>query len=122
MISLLSFILDEFPNHEHEPTQSISKLIQSKISELVIQFSKIWNIDVEKNEEDYNILCNSFENAILKKLYNKIFSKSSEEKSADFLFECQIKKFSFIKPKHLEIDDSLLNKIYIDTAINSKFS
>ena len=84
-------------------------------------YSKTWNVDLEKEENEYNEICDWFENLITKKLYNRIFCVTKKEKINDYQFELQTEKFSFITPQNLEIEPLLINEVYIKTAINSNF-
>jgi hypothetical protein len=76
-------------------------------------------------------ICDAFEGIITKTLYNRyflpsliflyfrIFCSTRKEKEEDYLFEKLIKKYNFITPKHLDIDESILDWDYIEVAINS---
>lgn len=98
----------------------IARQIQDKITELIVQYAKVWKIDLNKDEKAYEEICNGFENIITKKIYNNIFCVTKEDKESDYNFEIQCDLFSFITPQHLEIEQKVLNDYYIKTAINSK--
>lgn len=114
------FLLEDFISIHSLPIASIARTVQDKITELLKLYAKTWRVDLEKEEEEYNCACDWFENVLTKKLYNRIFSVTKEDKENDYLFELQTQTFSFITPQHLEIDSSIINEIYISAAINSK--
>lgn len=119
---LSKFILEDYNNIQSQPITSIARIVQDKITELIKLYAKTYSVDMDKEEDEYNCACDWFENVITKKLYNRLFSVTKEDKENDYLFEIQTKTFSFITPQCLEIDGNLLNEIYISTAINSKIT
>lgn len=100
--------------------EELSKIIQNKITELIELYIKIFNINLEEDENGYEEICDGFESIITKKLFNYIFSTNKQDIINDYNIDLKIKQFSFIKPEHLEIKNEIINDIYIDTAINSK--
>ncbi len=89
------------------------------MTKLLIDFANIWKINIKNNHYHYIEICDGIESIITKGLYNKIFSSTRREKEDDYLFEKLVRKFSFITPKHLDIDETLIDKDYLDVAINS---
>lgn len=114
------FLLEDFTTIQSLPLTSIARTVQDKITDLLTLYAKTWKVDFAKEEDEYNSACDWFENVITKKLYNRIFSVTKEDKENDYLFEVQTETFSFITPQHLEIDSTILNEVYITAAINSK--
>ncbi len=57
---------------------------------------------------------------LFKLKFFRIFCSTRKEKEEDYNFEKLVKKFHFIQPKHLDIDDTLIDPVYIEVAINSK--
>ena len=50
-----------------------------------------------------------------------MFASTNIEKEEDYKFEQLIKQYSFISPYHLDIDESLIDDLYLNIAINSKY-
>jgi uncharacterized protein Veg len=117
--NLYSF-LNNFQKYNNNTQLELSKKIQDKITELIELYIKIFNINLEEDENGYEEICDGFENIITKKLFNYIFSINKEDIIKDYNLDLKIRDFSFIKPEHLEIKTEIINDIYIETAINSK--
>ena len=117
--NLYSF-LNNFQKYNNNTQLELSKKIQDKITELIELYIKIFNINLEEDENGYEEICDGFENIITKKLFNYIFSINKEDIIKDYNLDLKIRDFSFIKPEHLEIKNEIINDIYIETAINSK--
>ena len=117
--NLYSF-LNNFQKYNNNTQLEWSKKIQDKITELIELYIKIFNINLEEDENGYEEICDGFENIITKKLFNYIFSINKEDIIKDYNLDLKIRDFSFIKPEHLEIKTEIINDIYIETAINSK--
>ena len=117
--NLYSF-LNNFQKYNNNTQLELSKKIQDKITELIELYIKIFNINLEEDENGYEEICDGFENIITKKLFNYIFSINKEDIINDYNLDLKIRDFSFIKPEHLEIKNEIINDIYIETAINSK--
>ena len=117
--NLYSF-LNDFKKYNNNSQLELSKKIQDKITELIELYIKIFNINLEEDENGYEEICDGFENIITKKLFNYIFSINKEDIIKDYNLDLKIRDFSFIKPEHLEIKTEIINDIYIETAINSK--
>ena len=117
--NLYSF-LNDFKKYNNNSQLELSKKIQDKITELIELYIKIFNINLEEDENGYEEICDGFESIITKKLFNYIFSTNKQDIINDYNIDLKIKQFSFIKPEHLEIKNEIINDIYIDTAINSK--
>ena len=117
--NLYSF-LNNFQKYNNNTQLELSKKIQDKITELIELYIKIFNINLEEDENGYEEICDGFENIITKKLFNYIFSINKEDIINDYNLDLKIRDFSFIKPEHLEIKTEIINDIYIETAINSK--
>ena len=117
--NLYSF-LNDFKKYNNNSQLELSKKIQDKITELIELYIKIFNINLEEDENGYEEICDGFENIITKKLFNYIFSINKEDIINDYNLDLKIRDFSFIKPEHLEIKNEIINDIYIETAINSK--
>ena len=117
--NLYSF-LNNFQKYNNNTQLELSKKIQDKITELIELYIKIFNINLEEDENGYEEICDGFESIITKKLFNYIFSTNKQDIINDYNIDLKIKQFSFIKPEHLEIKNEIINDIYIDTAINSK--
>ena len=117
--NLYSF-LNDFKKCNNNSQLELSKKIQDKITELIELYIKIFNINLEEDENGYEEICDGFESIITKKLFNYIFSTNKQDIINDYNIDLKIKQFSFIKPEHLEIKNEIINDIYIDTAINSK--
>ena len=117
--NLYSFFND-FNKYNNNTQLELSKKIQDKITELIELYIKIFNINLEEDENGYEEICDGFENIITKKLFNYIFSINKEDIIKDYNLDLKIRDFSFIKPEHLEIKTEIINDIYIETAINSK--
>ena len=117
--NLYSF-LNDFKKYNNNSQLELSKKIQDKITELIELYIKIFNINLEEDENGYEEICDGFENIITKKLFNYIFSINKEDIIKDYNLDLKIRDFSFIKPEHLEIKNEIINDIYIETAINSK--
>jgi uncharacterized protein Veg len=117
--NLYSF-LNDFKKCNNNSQLELSKKIQDKITELIELYIKIFNINLEEDENGYEEICDGFENIITKKLFNYIFSINKEDIINDYNLDLKIRDFSFIKPEHLEIKNEIINDIYIETAINSK--
>ena len=116
----LSSFLNNFQKYNNNTQLELSKKIQDKITELIELYIKIFNINLEEDENGYEEICDGFENIITKKLFNYIFSINKEDIIKDYNLDLKIRDFSFIKPEHLEIKTEIINDIYIETAINSK--
>ena len=117
--NLYSF-LNNFQKYNNNTQLELSKKIQDKITELIELYIKIFNINLEEDENGYEEICDGFESIITKKLFNYIFSINKEDIIKDYNLDLKIRDFSFIKPEHLEIKTEIINDIYIETAINSK--
>jgi uncharacterized protein Veg len=117
--NLYSF-LNDFKKCNNNSQLELSKKIQDKITELIELYIKIFNINLEEDENGYEEICDGFESIITKKLFNYIFSINKEDIINDYNLDLKIRDFSFIKPEHLEIKNEIINDIYIETAINSK--
>ena len=117
--NLYSF-LNDFKKYNNNSQLELSKKIQDKITELIELYIKIFNINLEEDENGYEEICDGFESIITKKLFNYIFSINKEDIINDYNLDLKIRDFSFIKPEHLEIKNEIINDIYIETAINSK--
>ena len=117
--NLYSFFND-FNKYNNNTQLELSKKIQDKITELIELYIKIFNINLEEDENGYEEICDGFESIITKKLFNYIFSINKEDIIKDYNLDLKIRDFSFIKPEHLEIKTEIINDIYIETAINSK--
>lgn len=117
--NLYSF-LNDFKKCNNNSQLELSKKIQDKITELIELYIKIFNINLEEDENGYEEICDGFESIITKKLFNYIFSINKQDVINDYYLDLKIRDFSFIKPDHLEIKNEIINDIYIDTAINSK--
>ena len=117
--NLYSF-LNNFQKYNNNTQLELSTKIQDKITELIELYIKIFNINLEEDENGYEEICDGFESIITKKLFNYIFSTNKQDIINDYNIDLKIKQFSFIKPEHLEIKNEIINDIYIDTAINSK--
>ena len=117
--NLYSF-LNDFKKYNNNSQLELSKKIQDKITELIELYIKIFNINLEEDENGYEEICDGFESIITKKLFNYIFSINKEDIIKDYNLDLKIRDFSFIKPEHLEIKTEIINDIYIETAINSK--
>ena len=117
--NLYSF-LNDFKKYNNNSQLELSKKIQDKITELIELYIKIFNINLEEDENGYEEICDGFESIITKKLFNYIFSINKEDIINDYNLDLKIRDFSFIKPEHLEIKTEIINDIYIETAINSK--
>ena len=117
--NLYSF-LNNFQKYNNNTQLELSKKIQDKITELIELYIKIFNINLEEDENGYEEICDGFESIITKKLFNYIFSINKEDIINDYNLDLKIRDFSFIKPEHLEIKTEIINDIYIETAINSK--
>jgi hypothetical protein len=117
--NLYSF-LNNFQKYNNNTQLELSKKIQDKITELIELYIKIFNINLEEDENGYEEICDGFESIITKKLFNYIFSINKEDIINDYNLDLKIRDFSFIKPEHLEIKNEIINDIYIETAINSK--
>ena len=117
--NLYSFFND-FNKYNNNTQLELSTKIQDKITELIELYIKIFNINLEEDENGYEEICDGFESIITKKLFNYIFSINKEDIINDYNLDLKIRDFSFIKPEHLEIKNEIINDIYIETAINSK--
>ena len=117
--NLYSFFYD-FNKYNNNTQLELSTKIQDKITELIELYIKIFNINLEEDENGYEEICDGFESIITKKLFNYIFSINKEDIINDYNLDLKIRDFSFIKPEHLEIKNEIINDIYIETAINSK--
>jgi isoleucyl-tRNA synthetase len=96
-----------------------SELIQNFISELIEIYIEKFKIDLDK-ENAYKEICDGIESLITKNLYSEIFCTTKEEIINDFNVNKKIHLLSFITPENLEINQKLINEIYIEAAINSK--
>ena len=117
--NLYSFF-NNFNKYNNNTQLELSTKIQDKITELIELYIKIFNINLEEDENGYEEICDGFESIITKKLFNYIFSINKEDIINDYNLDLKIRDFSFIKPEHLEIKNEIINDIYIETAINSK--
>ena len=117
--NLYSFFYD-FNKYNNNTQLELSTKIQDKITELIELYIKIFNINLEEDENGYEEICDGFESIITKKLFNYIFSINKEDIINDYKLDLKIRDFSFIKPEHLEIKNEIINDLYIETAINSK--
>ena len=117
--NLYSF-LNDFKKYNNNSQLELSKKIQDKITELIELYIKIFNINLEEDENGYEEICDGFESIITKKLFNYIFSINKEDIINDYNLDLKIRDFSFIKPENLEIKNEIINDIYIETAKNSK--
>ena len=100
--NLYSFFND-FNKYNNNTQLELSTKIQDKITELIELYIKIFNINLEEDENGYEEICDGFESIITKKLFNYIFSINKEDIINDYNLDLKIRDFSFIKPEHLEI-------------------
>lgn len=49
----------------------MGKMVQDFITKLLIDFAKLWKIDLKRNEKHYDEICDGLESIITKSLYNK---------------------------------------------------
>lgn len=86
---------------------------------MILDFARLWRVNFNANTSIYGEICDGFETIITKSLYNKIFCSTFQEKEDDYQFEKLVKKFNFITPKHLDIDENAIDPLYIEVAVNS---
>ena len=120
ILKKIKFFIGEFNNNQIKFTlKEKSEKIQNFISEIIEIYIEKFNIDLDKND-NYKEICDGIESLITKNLYSEIFCTTKEEIINDFNLNKKIHLLSFIKPENLEINQKLINEIYINAAINSK--
>ena len=77
-----NYISKDFPKYLNTLNmEEIGQKNQEFTNKLILEFCKLWDIILTyETEEEYNIICDSFESILTKKIYNKIFSSTFEDK------------------------------------------
>ena len=121
ILKKIKFFIGEFNENQMKFTlKEKSDLIQNFISEIIEIYIEKFHIDLDKNNEKYKEICDGIESLITKNLYSEIFCTTKEEIINDYNLNKKINLLTFIKPENLEINQKLINEIYINAAINSK--
>ena len=120
ILKKIKIFIGDFNNNQIKFTlKEKSEKIQNFISEIIEIYIEKFNIDLDKND-NYKEICDGIESLITKNLYSEIFCTTKEEIINDFNLNKKINLLTFIKPENLEINQKLINEIYIEAAINSK--
>ena len=51
--------------------KEVAKKVQEFVSKMVIQFARLWKVNILSNQNNYIEICDGFECIITKTLYNK---------------------------------------------------
>jgi hypothetical protein len=97
---------------------NISIIIQDFIYKLSLDFAKLWEIDFNESSDYYTEIVDGFESLIMKSLYGKIMKGLPNDNKFDY----NLKKFSFITYKHLNIDQDNIDEFELVTQLKSKYS